>query len=309
MSRAAQKESNTGFQAPTDPVFGHAVPVNILKGGAGKSTISLNLADRLAAQDNDVLYMDLDPNGHVTEGLGYSDAYDDTSSEYALQEILINAEEHFEDAIYETEWGFDFTPSNERMEDLNTKLKNVQHGPKRLHNNFLTPLITNDIYDYVIMDGGGERSRIADNAFAAARQTIIPIEPGSECRSGFKRTLTRVVKEIRQYQPFRILAIVPNKISHRLDHESADRELIEHLNAEKRFADKIPNFARITPEEFEQIDNGEVDELPKPGIRKNADFSHAYENGMPLSAYNPDSETIEHLDELAEIVENGGVSR
>jgi chromosome partitioning protein len=213
----------------------------------------------------------------------------------------------FDDAIYETDWGFDFAPSHTDMEMLDTRLKDVPHGDKRLLKNFLTPLITNDIYDYVVIDGGGERSKIADNAFAAARQTIIPVEPGSECLSGFKKTLNRVVAERRQYQPFRLLAIVPNKISHRIDQHSKDRELIEHLNTSERYREKVPRFARISEEEFEQIDAGEVDELPKPGIRKSKHFSAAYDAGMPISEHAPDSDVISHLDELAAIVERGGV--
>lgn len=309
MSQAAISENTTsGFEEPTDPVFGRAIPVNILKGGAGKSTISLNLADRLAARDNDVLYVDLDPNGHVTDGLGYSEAYKDTSSKYALRRILIHKDNAFDEAIHETEHRFDFVPSNRQMEVLDTELKNAKHGSKRLLNNFLKPLIINDHYDYVIMDGGGESSQIADNAFAAARQMILPIEPGGECYSGFKQTMTRVVKEFRQYQPFRILAIVPNKLNQTIKHDTTDRKLIEELNKSDSFSSRLPNFARVTEEEFKKIDNGEIDP-PKPGIRKDVDFKKAYNEGKPLSEYNPNNNMIERLDELARIVETGGIER
>lgn len=40
-----------------DPVAGRAVSVNILKGGVGKSAISMNLADRLAANGHDLNYL------------------------------------------------------------------------------------------------------------------------------------------------------------------------------------------------------------------------------------------------------------
>lgn len=304
---AAQTSATATADAKTDPVFGRAVSVNILKGGVGKSAISLNLADRLAARDNDVLYMDLDPNGHVTYGLGYDEVYSDT--DHDLSPILLDGSDEFDDVIYETDWGFDFVPASTKMEDLNTSLKNASHGSMRLRNNFLEPLIGDGRYDYCVMDGGGERSKIADNAFAAARQTIIPLEPGKECQSGFRRTLNRVVKPIRQYQPFEILALVPTKLNQRIDHQTDDRQLIENLNTSEQWADKIPNFARITPEEFEQIDNGELRPLPKPGLRQDNDFRKAYKNGMPVAHYNPESESIPHLDELAEIVENGGVNR
>jgi chromosome partitioning protein len=292
----------------SDPVAGRAVSVNILKGGVGKSAISMNLADRLAARGHDVLYLDLDPNGHVTYGLGYDDVYQDR--EHDLSDVILdNPTKDPDDVIYETDWGFDFIPASVRLEDLDTQLKNAAHSSQRLHSQLLTPLMETNQYDYCVMDGGGERSKVADNAFFAAKQSIIPIEPGAECLSGFKRTWQRIVKPLREYQPFEILAIVPNKLSQRIDHHNGDRELIEYLNTSEQFADKIPNFARILPEELERIDTGERRPLPKPGIRQDTHFSKAYKEGMPVAHLNPESRTIEHLDELAAIVENGGVTR
>ena len=289
-----------------DPVAGRAVSVNILKGGVGKSAISMNLADRIAARGHDVLYMDLDPNGHITYGLGFDEVYQDR--EHDLSEVILdNPTKEPDDVIYGTDWGFDFVPASIRLEELDTGLKSASHSSQRLHSQFLKPLMADDRYDYCVMDGGGERSKVADNAFFAAKQSLIPVEPGAESLSGFKRTWQRIVKPLREYQPFEILAIVPNKLGRRIDHRNADRELIEYLNTSEQFADKVPDFARITPEEFDRIDAGDLRPLPKPGIRQDTAFSKAYEEGMPLAHYDPDSRTVDHLDELAEIVENGGI--
>ena len=252
--------------------------------------------------------MDLDPNGHVTYGLGFDDVYQDRNHDLSAV-ILDNSTKEPEEVIYGTDWGFDFVPASVRLEDLDTGLKSASHSSQRLHSQFLKPLMENDRYDYCVMDGGGERSKVADNAFFAAKQSIIPVEPGAECLSGFKRTWQRIVKPLREYQPFEILAIVPNKLSQRIDYRNDDRELIEYLNTSEQFANKVPSFARITPEELEQIDTGELRPLPKPGIRQDTDFSKAYKEGMPVSQYNPESQTIEHLDELTAIVENGGTTQ
>lgn len=298
----------TATSQTMDPVAGRAVSVNILKGGVGKSAISMNLADRLAAKGHDVLYMDLDPNGHVTYGLGFDDVYQDR--EHDLSDVILdNPTKNPQDVIHDTDWGFDFVPASVRLEDLDTGLKTASHSSQRLHSQFLKPLMENDHYDYCVMDGGGERSKVADNAFYASKQSIIPVEPGAECLSGFKRTWQRIVEPLREYQQFEILAIVPNKLSHRIDHQNDDRELIEYLNTSERFTDKVPNFARITQEELDQIDAGKVGKLPKPGIRQDQDFSKAYKEGMPVAHLNPESKTIAYLDELAAIVEKGGITR
>lgn len=291
-----------------DPVAGRAVSVNILKGGVGKSAISMNLADRIAARGHDVLYMDLDPNGHVTYGLGFDDVYRDRDHDLG-DVVLDNPTSDPEDVIVGTDWGFDFVPASVKLEELDTGLKSAPHSSQRLHSQFLKPLMADGRYDYCVMDGGGERSKLADNAFFAAKQSIVPVEPGAESLSGFKRTWQRIVQPLREYQRFEILAVVPNKLSQRIDHRNADRKLIEYLNTSDRFADKVPEFARVTPEELDRVDSGDLRPLPKPGIRKDTAFSKAYEEGMPLAHYAPESRTVDHLDELAAIVENGGIDR
>lgn len=153
---------------------------DILKGGVGKSALSMNLADRLAAKGHNILYIDLDPNGHITYGLGYDKVYQDREQDLS-DVILDNPTKEPEDVIYETNWGFDFVPASVRLEGLDTELKSASHSSQRLHSKFLKPLMVDDRYDYCVMDGGGERSKVADNAFFASKQSIIPIEPGAEC--------------------------------------------------------------------------------------------------------------------------------
>ncbi len=46
------------------------------KGGTGKTTIAINVAGALNQRGRDVLFVDIDPQGNATEGLGLLDAYD-----------------------------------------------------------------------------------------------------------------------------------------------------------------------------------------------------------------------------------------
>ena len=46
------------------------------KGGTGKTTVAINVAGALSERGRDVLFVDLDPQGNATEGLGLLDEYD-----------------------------------------------------------------------------------------------------------------------------------------------------------------------------------------------------------------------------------------
>src|SRR5918994_267167 len=45
------------------------------KGGVGKTTLTINLGAALANQGQQVLLTDLDPQGHLTEGVGFQELY------------------------------------------------------------------------------------------------------------------------------------------------------------------------------------------------------------------------------------------
>ena len=64
--------------------------VSLLKGGVGKSTIALNIADRLASRGHETVLLDLDKDGHMTTQLGYDDAYDRDAN---LGDALIDGED------------------------------------------------------------------------------------------------------------------------------------------------------------------------------------------------------------------------
>ena len=279
-----------------------AVSVTMLKGGVGKSTIAGNLAETLANRGHDVLFMDLDSLGHASEGLGFGDHY--LNFDTHLGEVLFNSKDPT-DVTYETGFGFDILPKTNNHDTIRNQIKEAEMPSLQLKNKFIDPLL-GDEYDYIIIDNSGDKTVLLNNSLVAAENVIIPVTPGEESIHGLKRTKEDLLKPLRNYIDLKVLAIVPNKIKERIDYDNDHRKLVELIN--RGSPSKTPNFARITPEEWDALDNGEWEgPNPTPGIRQNSDFSDAYGEKKPLRAYNPDNPELENLEELAQIVEQGGI--
>lgn len=106
---------------------------------------------------------------------------------------------------------------------------------------------------------------------------------------------TQQIQPLRQEFDLTILAIVPNDLSG----DNEERRIIGDLE-NSSFAKHLPAFARST--HFDQ--NGS----PGPGLRERIAFRRAYREGKPLAQYDPENDMLERLDELAVIVEQGGVA-
>lgn len=277
-----------------------AVSVAILKGGVGKSTIAVNLVDRLAAKGNDVLFIDLDPNGHASIGLGFKDEYQSGTD---IGGVLLNGnDETLEDVIYETEFGFDILPSSDDLEMVEDQLRSASFADVRLRQNVVEPLL-GEHYDYIITDSPAYRGKLSDNALIATQNLIIPLTPGHEALAGFERTMERQIAPIRQQIGLDILALVPNRLSQPIHMQTDDRILLEQLNQE--FPEYVPAFARLTEDQFEVLDNGGSIGF-KPGLRDRNAFTKAFGEGEPLAHYEPECDQVPNIDILADVVQSGG---
>ncbi len=285
-----------------------AVAVNLLKGGSGKTTTAINLARELAHRNGQALVIDLDDNGHMTLNLGYEDLYasaDDEEDNHAKSVIVEGADprEH----IVSVADGLDLFPAHEDLETVQSALKEATMGTTRLKKNIVDPLL-GDEYDYIIVDCPANRGKLNDNAMYATENIILPLRPENGYESGLTNTMNRLVKEAREYFDLNILAVVPTDLRARIDYDTRDRSLLEELNGLSNADAIIPNFARLTESDWQDIDDGDYDG-PLPGIRHRSAIDKAHDVGKPLRDYDSDCDQLPYYAELAAIVETGEVVR
>jgi len=306
-----------------------AVAFVMLKGGFGKTPLARELADRLAKRDHRVLLIDTDPEGHLSTSFGYVDR---KVSGPDLGDVLVDGRPPAA-VIRETDWGFDIVPAH-NLERVKSQLNSLSTASDlRMRQELVDPLLGTE-YDYVLVDTPGSNNELVTNAVVAARNIILPLRANAQAGSGLRGVMQKLVGPLRRYgMDVDVLAATPTALQNRIDQDTADRRLLQSINTSPTFAAylmagidgadpetgtlpegvtvddvadvHVPPYARITEEQWEQIDAGELRLLPE--LRKDVELDSAFARKVPLSEYNPNNDRLEALDELAAIIERGGV--
>lgn len=264
-----------------------AVSIALQKGGVGKTTTAINLADRLAARDHDVLAVDLDQQGNLTEGIGLTDAY--TAETHLGDALADDSPTTVGDIIEPTEW-FDVLPAHADFDDLEEQMRSSTFGELWVRNEIVEALL-GDAYDYIVIDSPPNLGPLSDASLIASQNIIIPLLMSEPSVAGFERMVDQQLRPLRQEIDIDVLAIVPN----RLEGNNEERRIIEDLE-NSPFAEHLPPFGR----------SDKFEESPGPGIRERIALRRAWRDGQPLSAYEPKCDMLDRYDAVAEIVENGG---
>jgi chromosome partitioning protein len=213
----------------------HIAAVINQKGGTGKTTVTINLGAALADLGQKVLLIDLDPQGHLTEGVGLQDLYlEDTPTMY---DSLVGKEPPPLTALihrHPTE-PFSVIPASYQLMLADQALFMARNREHRLKALFAQ---LDGQFDWVLIDCPPALSNLTDNALNAARQVIVPIQ--AEATS--VRALDLLFDQIESIERglninIRVLAVVPN--------------LVQDSGLSKRIlADLRSNLPTVTSFEF-----------------------------------------------------------
>jgi chromosome partitioning protein len=169
------------------------------KGGTGKTTVAINVAGALSDRGRNVLFVDLDPQGNATEGLGIADAYD--AQPPSLFDALTGNPEVLSDIVVEHE-EMDVVPSNIDMlqaeheltiADLIARINThgldidpailsqfaINVSPEMVTGSHALDTLDRALdtvsgYDYIIIDSPPFYGNLTDTGVFAAQHVLVP---------------------------------------------------------------------------------------------------------------------------------------
>ena len=142
------------------------------KGGVGKTTTAVNLGAGLVRAGRRVLLVDCDPQGDLTQSLGYQADELDRSLGSLMYLATQDSMPSVKDTILHHEEGMDVLPSNLDLSSMESQLVNAMSREK------LLSLLLRDVkkdYDYILLDCSPSLGMITINALTAADSVIIPV--------------------------------------------------------------------------------------------------------------------------------------
>ena len=145
------------------------------KGGVGKTTTAINLGTALAAIGEQVLIIDLDPQGNASTGLGI----DRRSRRYSTYDVLMG-EALLWDAVLATAVPrLSIAPSTLDLAGLELEVGQVRDRAFRLRS-ALAPLRSgtpqDNVFSYVLIDCPPSLNLLTINAMAAADAILVPLQ-------------------------------------------------------------------------------------------------------------------------------------
>jgi chromosome partitioning protein len=181
------------------------------KGGVGKTEIAIHLAAALSrtnAQEN-VGLVDLDPQGHATEGVGLRELYDKQG--VTLYDGLTQYDVAVPALIHEVPHeSFYLIPSHFKMMLVESKLHDLRRQEYRL-SDLLDGM--SGAFDWIVIDCPPNLVLLTDNAIIASRRLVVPVQAEQTSVRALELLLDQVESLQKELKiSVEILTLVPNLV-------------------------------------------------------------------------------------------------
>ena len=270
------------------------------KGGTGKTTVAINLAGALNQRGHDVLFVDVDPEGNATEGLGLAGAYDadpptlldaiaDPSRRSVVNDLLLAHEEM--DVLPAS---VDLRRAEREFVLANLMARFAEHDhpaldpdllapfgahvtPKTVSNGHAKDLLAETLdaveypYDYVVIDSPPYFGELTDAAIYAAGNVLVPALTEVTSQRGIESLFDRITG-IEQATGREIEEV--GVVANRVESTGEDREMIAWLEAV-------------------------FDDVPVWEVRKRVVLQQAFAEGVSVFRYSAGSDAAGWFAEMA----------
>jgi len=164
------------------------------KGGVGKTTTAVNLAAYLASMGQQVLLLDLDPQGNASSGLGFPR----DEQPKGTADVMLGFRSL--DEVVQASWydGLYIAPSTRSLVGVEVELVDLPRRERRLGaalQRYARPL------DYVIIDCPPSLGLLTVNALAASHSVLIPLQAQYYAIEGLGQLLDSIAAVKRDLNP------------------------------------------------------------------------------------------------------------
>lgn len=186
------------------------------KGGVGKTTTAVNIADVLIHCDYKTLFIDLDPQANSTSTYGAE--IENQNTIYDIMEKTCSVK----DAIQHTDFG-DIVPGDPMLTTLEMKLTSQMLGYKLLKKSLEA---VDAEYDYCIIDTPPNLGVFMLNGLMAADSIIIPVQAKKYALDGLNRLLSTINDVLTENPNLQIAGVLLTSYDKR---NELDRKIWEAL--------------------------------------------------------------------------------